>query len=124
MTGWNHTPGPWTINKTFWQLMPDEYAAIREKGIAHINAKDWSALASVVVATEEDTDEGGLIDEPSPEGEANAMLIAAAPDLLETLVECYEQLALMAKDPKTNPLVQQAKAAIAKATGDIPWVDA
>lgn len=50
--------------------------------------------------------------------EANAALIAAAPDLYEALRECGDQIALLAKNPDTNPWVQQAMAALAKARGE------
>jgi hypothetical protein len=45
-------------------------------------------------------------------------LEALIAELLEALEECAEQLALLAKDPKSNPWVQQAYAAIAKAKGE------
>jgi len=39
-------------------------------------------------------------------------------ELLEAIIECEEQLALLAKDPKTNWWVQKARVAIAKARGE------
>lgn len=57
-----HTPGPWVTRTN--ELSPD---------YLWIDTKEWMALARVVVR---------VADKPDPEGEANARLIAAAPDLL------------------------------------------
>lgn len=76
-----HTPGPWIYDET-WAL---------------INAEHGSEIAAVHAAR-------GTKGEP----QANARLIAAAPDLLAALVDAYERL--------TGDR-SMIRAAIAKATG-------
>lgn len=61
----NHTPGPWAIIDD----IPD--AAIGYRAIVAIDGENF----------------GETICNPSPMGEANARLIAAAPDLLAALAE-------------------------------------
>ena len=51
------------------------------------------------------------------EAEANARLIAAAPDLLEALKACDEAMAYMSEYDIPITLPAQVKAAIAKAIG-------
>ena len=51
------------------------------------------------------------------EREANAHLIAAAPDLLAALIECEDLLAELATGGAENPELEIVRAAIAKATG-------
>ena len=65
-----HTSGPWTIYRK-----TRTYAFIRGVG--------WDGFARVVKRLDGD-------DEDSPEGMANARLIAAAPDLLEALDDMLE----------------------------------
>jgi hypothetical protein len=83
-----HTPGPWTY-------YPES-----------------DSSCSAIVAP------GAFVCEfiESP-NEANARLIAAAPDLLEALEDCLRVVEFLASDscPTT---IQNAKAALAKATGD------
>jgi hypothetical protein len=68
--------------------------------------------------------DGCTVCNPSPMGEANARLIAAAPDLLDALTNLYlvaqEQLDQSAThDGLTNcDWLARCRAAIAKATGD------
>lgn len=68
--------------------------------------------------------DGYTVCNPSPMGEANARLIAAAPDLLDALTNLYlvaqEQLDQSAThDGLTNcDWLARCRAAIAKATGD------
>ncbi|CAM3450387.1 hypothetical protein KLVA111870_02115 [Klebsiella variicola] len=48
---------------------------------------------------------------------ANARLITAAPELLESLREVIGSLGVMVKDPENCPEIIKARAAIAKALG-------
>lgn len=95
-----HTPGPWRLGE------------IRDDQI-DIDAKRHGALARVAWLMDEDK----LLGKNSPEQEANARLIAAAPELLEALedLECEASAEL---DPTTslNIAIECARAAIAKAT--------
>ena len=61
--------------------------------------------------------DGCTVCNPSPMGEANARLIAAAPDLLEALREYVERHEAEG-NPAGLPEYELACAAIAKATGD------
>ena len=102
-----HTAGPWKIDKAA--------RALRNAGTVEINAHDWDALAVVYVRT---------VCEPSSEGEANARLIAAAPDLLESLQNIAEywnqdQNEAAMADACWHA-IHTARAAIAKATGEQP----
>jgi hypothetical protein len=98
-----HTPGPWEIEEHY------------HFGYRWISGPEHSQLAQVVWCMEDE--------DRSPECEANARLIAAAPELLDVL-----ELALRAhgtmllSDPPQDPWVswaveQKARAAIAKAKG-------
>jgi hypothetical protein len=60
------------------------------------------------------TQQTGLPPKTVPEREANARLIAAAPDLLEALKEMYKTCNMM---PNNAPYRLKAKAAIDKAEG-------
>ena len=61
--------------------------------------------------------DGCTVCNPSPMGEANARLIAAAPDLLAALREYVERHEAEG-NPAGLPEYELASAAIAKATGD------
>ena len=68
-------------------------------------------------------EEGCTVCNPSPMGEANARLIAAAPDLLDMLCRALPFVEDAIDDPCYKPesvraAVKQIRAAIAKATGD------
>lgn len=97
-----HTKGPWTIGRN-------------RAGYRDIDALDaeypWQGLARVVVEME-----GVSGYDDFPEGEANARLIAAAPDLLEALEM------VMAEREGGSPVLfstsDKARAAIAKAKGE------
>ena len=89
-----HTPGPWGIERHY------------DPGYKFISAKKHTALAQVVWCMEDE--------DRSPECEANAHLIAAAPELLEAL----EALVLdESKEYIPTRLWDAARAAIAKAKG-------
>jgi hypothetical protein len=101
------TPGPWSID-------PD---GLEMPSKASIDAPSHGELALVVWKMDDD--------ERSPEKEANAYLIAAAPDLyaaLEVLLEDSVQLANSGDcgnwDPETQAPIIAARAALAKARGE------
>lgn len=94
MTEQKHTPGPWST-------IDAKNLCLGYPGTVEIHAPDWDALAVVYVET---------CGNPSEEGEANAQLITAAPDLLEALQ-------MLLEFPNTGPATTTARAAIAKATG-------
>lgn len=105
-----HTPGPWV--------------ATLEKWHAYVDAVKYGATLAQVDG------DGGMVDVYQPanetlagewyemsteERDANARLIAAAPELLEALVRCLEQLDF---DGRADaPCTELARAAIAKAIG-------
>jgi hypothetical protein len=63
--------------------------------------------------------DGYTVCNPSPMGEANARLIAAAPDLLNALDGLLDYLRDYDADyPEAAPIFGKARAAIAKATGE------
>ena len=113
-----HTPGPWTANFDHQQ-----------NACAHVRASNgYNEVATVFVASEDGDqkrDENGCWPD-QPVRDANARLIAAAPDMLAALQE------LLAVTPAVAPAagmlagiverhraaIDGARAAIAKATGD------
>ena len=86
----SHTPRPWKIERHY------------DSGYKNISAQKHTALAQVVWCMEDE--------DRSPSCEANAHLIAAAPDLLEAL-----EIALDCAGDAW--WAEKADAAIAKATG-------
>lgn len=103
---YQHTPGPWII---------EDRVPGREIGYRAIVAGDNPAI---------DRECGETICNPSPMGEANARLIAAAPDLLAAALCALADLegVLPEADPsgdRTHPAwatLDDLRAAIAKAT--------
>ena len=98
MNKFKGTPGPWFI---------DNGRAIGPK------------------STEDDQSYGMIIPvgwvEFDPEVEvqvANQRMMAAAPELLESLREVIGSLGVMVKDPENCPEIIKARAAIAKALGE------
>ena len=98
-----HTPGPW------WLDHGDDVNLFNHVGIS---AETHELLAQVVWRLDDD--------KSTPECEANARLIAAAPDLLEALETALygwqREFEYLAK--RTPEWVTKARAAIAKATGE------
>ena len=88
----NHTPAPWTLGKL-------------DSCYIEINAPRHAAFASVVYKMDGD--------DRSPECEANARLIAAAPELLEAL-----KLIASCESRFAGDVVDIAKKAVLKATGE------
>jgi hypothetical protein len=90
-----HTPGPWQA----------------KAGLSRWNVTTTGQPRTFNIAA---------INTDRPEQAANARLIAAAPELLEALEACAEYGAITWEhDPESEPTCyQQARAVIAKATGD------
>lgn len=75
-----HTPGPWT-----WAADHPQNAC------AHIKAPTpWGTLSDIVTVWAAPSELDILIGDPHPERDANARLIAAAPELLEALEKASE----------------------------------
>lgn len=94
-----HTPGPWSI---ITSETCDLYAGIE--------SDDFSI---VVIGYPEEDDDGGVRGKTPEEALANAHLIAAAPELLEALIELRNFYIEMTGLPPVA-----ANAAIAKAKGE------
>jgi hypothetical protein len=88
-----HTSGPWAIRD-------DD-----EDGVVSIVGGSGIVLARVRTATAEPGDE-------------NARLIAAAPDLLKALQDLIDMDVAYQRGPKVEQAVENARAAIARATGE------
>lgn len=105
MTQATHTPGPWIIEE-----VDDGQAVISAE------SKKWIDFARVWVVTDGSTDK---------EGEANARLIAAAPELLEACLAMIEwddrekdhAVSFENRIELCTQAFTKARAAIAKATG-------
>jgi hypothetical protein len=93
-----HTPGPWYVGTEFNDQGRHIYAAQK---VRHEDGDEWHPL---IACTDDD--------ERLVNWQANAVLIAAAPDLLEAL-----QHLMVAHGEQLDYAFQQAQEAIAKATG-------
>ncbi|EKL0657274.1 hypothetical protein ACF0C8_10115 [Pseudomonas aeruginosa] len=87
-----HTPGPWFING-------------HERYTKYVEARIGGGWVQEVAAC-------GPTENPEQQ-EANARLIAAAPELLEALQSCIQQITALCS---ADDVPDQARAAIAKAT--------
>lgn len=109
-----HTPGPWEISESA-RIYDDSPAIVwrdpdrgPDKTIATIHADDTKEIA-----------DGAIVESLSPEQEANARVIAAAPDLL-SVVEALAAAVGQGGRPSPARVValgEAARAAIAKARG-------
>lgn len=96
------TPGPWVVD-------PEENWIVTEwRSTEH-------GLQTLIC---------DMMDEEAPQYEANAHLIAAAPELYEALLECVEEIRAVnmvdgeIKDKDTEAVYTKAKAALRKARGE------
>ena len=96
MSAAKHTPGPWRI--------ATEPSGIRAR---HIKADSYLTVCSFLTSVSRNCGPDEI--------NANARLIAAAPDLLALLVELVDIEGPM---PGTSAWGDKARAAIAKATGE------
>lgn len=100
-----HTPGPWTVGKRCGQ----EVDINAPDGDPQLGYSSWSRMA-VVYGCDGQPETGSRV------VEANARLIAAAPDLLVALRELLEE-GRGSTYPASECLLDAAEAAIAKAEG-------
>jgi hypothetical protein len=124
----SHTPGPWEVYRVFSSPLRDPGAGTEH--LTHdIHGPKNVYLASVHYCNDANkTRVGHLRPMDRWEMEANAKLIAAAPDMLDALHKAYECInnlgdilnAMDAVSPedveKTTPLIRAVTAAIKKAT--------
>ena len=107
-----HTPGPWTkadrLNGPWWHISSDHtiggnrcLSGKQAIACVHGESKKGSAAYAEMF-------------------EANARLIAAAPELLDALKAMVEAHPVPSTACKERPAYEQAIAAIAKATGETP----
>ena len=107
-----HTPGPWTVEDPFV-----DYLSI----VIGDQPYNWRFVAHVHT----DLEKGGSVKViGKAQMEANARLISAAPDMLEALEALLAHYIEIADsgdcgfwDPRKEPVVIAATAAISKATG-------
>jgi hypothetical protein len=97
-----HTPGPWYVGTEFNDQGRHIYA---EQKVRHEDGDEWHPL---IACTDDD--------ERLVNWQANAVLIAAAPDLLEVLQYFMPFIDSEQDDERQAPWVEKAHAAIAKAT--------
>jgi hypothetical protein len=108
-----HTPGPWTL-----RINKNASGVTYTIGADSMIAEDAEVTLFDFFLTPRHL--------PSGECEANARLIVAAPDLLAALVAVCDRSDELCKDrdahrsPELEPLYQQCRAAIARATGEQP----
>ncbi len=111
-----HTPGPWVVKH------------YDENGYLRVSSPNWQSASAnnsmVKIEPRRDYDEvkGLHVSESGlQESQANARLIAASPDLLTALQECFLLLQQLAADGEPgdmpSPTLEKARAAIAHATG-------
>jgi len=102
-----HTPGPWSYRK----VPRKQEWEINTGRCPNLGHESWTGMA-VVFGCDDDPKMGKVV------GEANARLIAAAPDLLEA---CKAMVSAQHAGPITDEMMlawKQARAAMDKATGE------
>lgn len=102
-----HTPGPWSLG---------EPEGVGTGLFVPVHAPSHGELATVVWCMEDDNFDNA----PSPSCQANANLIAAAPELLETLSNLIGLAKLGAAHlSRYHAALADAEAVIAKARGEL-----
>lgn len=107
-----HTPGTWAVNQADISADEDTVFTISVETEEH-NVATVSAF-ELIVNDDGSVSPGGPTLQMLEEARANARLIAAAPDLLKALKACLEK---GKRWHPCDPVVEEALAAIAKATG-------
>jgi hypothetical protein len=105
-----HTPGPWVVAE-------NDGAYVKNNSLAPIRIEERSTEYEMVLA---------LITKDCPlleqQADANALLIALAPELLEELIDAREALigalrSIPVGDPESDPAVMSIDATLAKLEG-------
>jgi hypothetical protein len=96
-----HTKGPWTVDISRWITADGGVYVARTVDTDHDKPHD-RAIGRIVIPDIETA-------------EANARLIAAAPDLLAALKVCQVRIFML--EGSENPAYEQARAAISEAIG-------
>jgi len=109
MNGLKHTPGPWEYRAGF--ICTKEEDPIVLSGIPRWHKKHTRINDSPFAGYQD-----GYFWPSKDEIEANARLIAAAPELLEALIALTEFAKANGYDSNLLPEMKNARAAIAKAT--------
>ena len=103
-----HTPGPWVIDGDTIQGAPE------------LNGEQPHAVEATCVAVVLSRERGSYRHYPKERATANARLIAAAPELLaalEKMLARWDALSVEDLGPGCRAIADNARAAIAKATG-------
>ncbi len=108
-----HTPGPWEVDGP-WQVETDASRLFGEE-----RRTDWRVHGVIGKPGRTIAEVGGWKDRPN--AEADARLIAAAPELLEACRELFEGCSPDGVVYEAS--MEKAEAAIAKATGNDDEVD-
>lgn len=97
-----HTPGPWDFNKTSFTILSDGKETNQSYSIGRAN--DMGFYMKSIAKVESFSD---------------ARLIAAAPELLDSLIECLEGVEELNGEYQEgwDLVIEKAKLAINKATG-------
>lgn len=103
-----HTPGPWEQSIKGYD---SDFFVEGEWEIAICGSDKHDGELPPMIAAVTNL---SLVDE---EAEANARLIAAAPDLLEALQSLVDMDVAYQRGPKVAEAIENARASIAKATG-------
>lgn len=106
------TPGPWGLNSVFGP----------STGVLSVTHPTWKnnshPIARVYRRLMDDRREDGTHQFDDAEAQANANLIAAAPEMLEALTELLDRLDVVRfRGWVGHPLMNKGRAAIAKAKG-------
>lgn len=123
MSGFKGTPGPWVAVQHY----SDELSVIDSRGFEIVNAEAMPILLDYrnKLGIEHWADSpDGFLELENAEQDANAKLIAAAPDLLEACERARSHLYQAGYEPKENSLnpsedlLFQLNATISKAIGE------
>lgn len=106
-----HTPGPWVVGS--YDFLDQQVYIDAPSGDPDLGYKSWDGVA-IAYGCEESPSKG------LEKAKANAMLIAAAPELLEALEMCISSMESLLSDfnPFDQAAYDKALAAIAKAKGE------
>ena len=102
-----HTPGPWMV---------PHFATDADCNCQYVLSDNQHGMGAIATV-HHDGETDGRHNEPMEIAQANARLIAAAPELLTALIWAEAAIAPFSKDPQEKSGINMARAAIAKATG-------